>query len=824
MPPQARPQHLPLAFVIQGLFLAFSGAPAQAAAATPASVGTVSDVVVTTGVRGGERTVADSPAPIDVVSGEQIRQSGSADLKEILNRLLPSFNLPGVNGGGTSWSVRAITMRGLPGDQVLFLVNGKRRHNTALINNLARIGNGGVPVDLDLIPVSAIERIEVLRDGAAAQYGSDAIAGVINIILKRDDHGFTTETTVGQNVQRDGETFLQGLDGGFSLGDLGGFVHWALNYRSNEASSRAQAVTGRVYHPLADGSPDPREYTVDRKRWGDSYGQGEMETWNTAYNAELPLSAELTLYSFSTLSFRRSLKNTGSFLPTNINSLPEVYPDGFAAYRVIDENDFQTAVGARGQFQAWRWDLSTTYGRDHAELDARKTLNASLGPGSPTSFNLSAHTFEQWTTNLDLSRALEIGLGKPLDVSFGAEHRYERFEIDAGEYASYVIGDYVIPSGPYAGSRPNPGLASYNGTAPAEAGSIDRNSYAAYADLGAQLTPAWYLGAAVRAEHYSDSAGDTVSGKLSSRYELAPGLALRGTVNNGFRAPSLAQNIFASNTVTLRTLADGSYVEQALKVLPPTSAAARALGASELKPEKSRNYSLGVTFEPQRQLRLTVDAYQIDISDRIVQTGLLTGPAVSAILTASGFDPNMSVQYYTNAVDTRSRGVDVVAEYTQDWQDAGVVRWGLAYAWNKTTITRLKGTPAALSNLGYELFDRQKRGDLTVGTPRDKVILSANWLVSDFDINLRVTRYGKYSEISTVASNDRSYSAKWITDLDIAYALDASTSLAIGANNLFDVYPDKIGPVTTTGILQYGSFSPFGITGGFYYARLTHRF
>ncbi|ENO89439.1 TonB-dependent receptor plug domain-containing protein [Thauera linaloolentis] len=819
--PQSQPRLLRLAFLVQGLFLA--GAGGHAAAETT-SLGKVGDVVVTTGIRGIERTVADSPAPIDVVSGDTLRQSGNSDLKEVLNRLLPSFNLPAMNGGGTSYISRAVTMRGLPGDQVLVLVNGKRRHNTALINNLARVASGSVPTDLDLIPLSAVERIEVLRDGAAAQYGSDAIAGVINIILKRSDNGVTSETTIGQNYERDGETFQQALDGGFALGSDGGFLHWALNYKTNQPSARGQDAPGQLYHALPDGSPDPREATADRKAWGGPYGQGEIDIVNTAYNAELPLANGVTLYSFSTLSYRHALKNTGSFLPTSINALPELYPDGITAYRVIDETDFQVAAGARGETAGWHWDLSSTYGRDRTKLNARKTLNASLGPASPTSFHLTTHIFEQWTNNADVTRQFDLGLAKPLQVSFGAEHRYERFQIKAGEPDAYTIGDYVIPSGPYAGRRPNPGLVSYNGTSPAEAGSISRDSYAAYADIGADITQRWYLGAALRAEHYTDSAGDTVSGKLSSRYVLAPGLAIRGTVNNGFRAPSLAQSIYASNTVGYLVLPDGSYEQLPQKVLPVGSPEARALGAEPLDPEKSLNYSLGITFEPNAQFRLTVDAYQIKVRDRIVQTGLLRGPTVSAILAAGGFDPNLSAQYYTNAVDTVTRGVDLVSEYTQDLDEYGLVRWGLAYAWNKTSIDRLKDTPAVLGNLGYELFDRQKRGELTVGTPRDKVILSANWLVSDFDVNLRLTRYGKYSEISTSAVNDRTYSAKWITDLDIAYAITPQTTLAIGANNLFDVYPDKKGIPSTTGTFQYGQFSPFGFTGGYYYARLTHNF
>ena len=782
------------------------------------------DVVVTTGNRGAQRTIANNPAPIDVVTADQITATGKTGLKEILNQLLPSFNLPGINGGGTSWTVRATTLRGLTGDEVLFLVNGKRRHNTALINNLARVGNGGVPVDLDLIPVAAIDHIEVLRDGAAAQYGSDAIAGVINIVLKQSDSGGEADTTLGQNYGGDGKSGHQTLDWGTRLGDKG-FAHFALDAKANEPSTRAQlSSVAHPYNPLPNGQPDPRDQTVDRSTWGQSYGAGRDAVVSGAYNADLPLE-NIDLYSFSTLAFRNSRKNTGSFLPNNLNSLPEVYPDGFNAYRRIFETDFQVAAGARGNVAGWKWDLSSTYGEDHARLDAENTLNATLGPSSPTAFNLASQIYDQWTNNLDFTRGFDAGLAKPLAVSFGFEHRYERYQIKPGEADAYAIGDYIIPTGFYAGQHPQPGLASYAATSPADAGDINRNNLATYLDLGADITKQWYVGAAARFEHYDDSAGNTVSGKLTSRYEFLPGYALRGTVSNGFKAPSLAQTIFASSTVTGQVDANGVWQTYPVKVLPVNSAEAIALGADPLKPEKSTNYSLGFTAEPVRKLRLTLDAYQIKIRDRIVQTSLLTGSAVSNVLVANGFAPGQSAQYYTNGADTRTRGVDVVAEYTTDFDRYGVVKWNAGYAWDKTTITHLKDTPAVLQNLGYALFNRQQQGDLTVGTPKDKLVLGGNWLLDRWNTSLRLTRYGQYTETGTVASNDRVYGAKWITDLDVGYDVNSHVTVAVGANNLFDVYPDKIGIVDTkTGTGAYGTFSPFGITGGFYYARLAYHF
>ncbi|KAF0812652.1 Colicin I receptor [Andreprevotia sp. IGB-42] len=800
----------------------FSSLPLAWAETAPS--GQVQDVVVTTGTRGEQRTVADSPVPIDVVTSEQIQATGKTGLKEILNQLLPSFNLPGINGGGTSWTVRATTLRGLSGDQVLYLVNGKRRHNTALINNLARVGNGGVPVDLDLIPVAAIDHIEVLRDGAAALYGSDAIAGVINIVLKKTDSGGESTTTIGQNYEGDGASGHQTLDWGIRLGEEG-FAHFSLDAKANEAAPRGDPSSlAHVYNPLPNGQPDPRDKTVNRRTWGLSYGQGRDAVVSGAYNAELPVN-DIVLYSFSTLAYRNSRKNTGSFLPNNLNALPELYPDGFNAYRRIYETDFQVAGGARGTVSNWKWDLSSTYGQDHAKLDGENTLNATLGPASPTSFNLATQIYDQWTNNLDFTRGFDAGLAKPLDVSIGFEQRWEQYRILPGDPSSYAIGNYVIPGGFFKGLHPQPGLASYNGTSPADSGEITRNNVAAYLDVGADITKQWYLGAAGRFEHYSDSAGNTASGKLTTRYEFTPGFAVRGTASNGFRAPSLAQTLYSSSTFTGQISPTGVWQTFPIKVLRVTSPEAKALGAEPLKPEKSLNYSVGFTLEPTRSARLTVDAYQIDISDRITQTSLLNGPVVSAILAANGLTPGLSAQYYTNAVDTRTRGVDVVGEYTSNLDDYGAVKWSAGYSWNKSRITHIKDTPQQLRKIGYDLFNRQQQGDLTVGTPQDKLVLSGDWLIKQWNVNLRLTRYGDYVETGVYAANDRTYSAKWITDLDVSYAFTPNVNLAIGANNLFDVYPDKIGVIDAkTGNGGYGSFSPFGINGGFYYTRLTYRF
>ncbi len=787
------------------------------------------DTVLVTGLRGNQqRTLTDTPVPIDVYTSEQLTATGKSGLKEILARLIPSFNVPTFNGGGTGFVVRGISMRGLGGDQVLILVNGKRRHNTAMINNNARVGNASTPVDLDLIPTAAVERIEVLRDGAAAQYGSDAIAGVINIILKRNAQGLTAETSLGQNYNGDGTTGHEAANLGTTLGD-GGFFNLSFDAKAQEPWIRDSAASGQLYFNQPDGSPDPRE--GNRHGWGNEYGLGRDRTTSLAYNLEVPLQNDVSLYSFSTLSYRNSNKDLGHRKPTDITSLAGVpgapYGDGGQARREIEEVDYQATAGLKGELAGWDWDVSSSYGRDKARLYTDNNVNISNGPDfSQHRFHLANEVFDQWTTNLDVTRALDIGWSSPLQTSAGLEYRRETFTLEAGEPNAYNQGSYVIPSGPFAGRVPDPGLFSVAGTSPDDAGSSQRQNVAAYFDLGLDITNDWYVGAAVRHEKYNQGIGDTTSGKLTTRYEFLPGYAVRAGVSKGFRAPSLAQNQFSATSSITQFGVGGVTSVARTRQMRPDSAEAKALGATSLQPETSLSYSLGLTAEPVERLRLTADWYLIDIDDRILQTGVLSGTAVSNILTANGLPPNLAGQYYANAADTRTQGVDLVAEYSLALQQYGQAKFSLAYNHNRNTIRALAANPSQLSSLGagYVLFDRQQQTDLTRATPKDKWIASTQYRLDRWNVNLALTRYGQYTEGSNIPENDRTYSAKWITDLDVAYDVTDNLTVALGANNLFDVYPDKKGIKTWAGTYEYGMFSPYGFAGGYYYGRVSVAF
>ncbi len=801
------------------------------------------DEVVVTGVRGHPRTIANSPVPIDVISPAQLTQTGKVGLKQVLATVIPSLTLAAQNGGGTSASVAPYAVEGLTGDYVLVLVNGKRRHSTALINNLATLGGGSTPVDLDLIPPSAIDHVEYLRGGAAAQYGSDAITGVINIILKDSASGGGSETTIGQTYKSAGRLYQENADFGAHFFD--GSIHFALSAVRNEPAPANGPSTGVLY-PLVKGALDPREATANTN-YGSAYGRSTLnDQINLSYDLATPIGHGLEFYSFSTFSYRDIKDARGAFRPDDLSSLPQIYPNGFQAYRRIHETDFQVAAGVKGELAGWSWDASSTFGEDNARLGATNTLNASLGPSvTQSSFYMGKQIFDQWSNNLDVTRSFNIGLAKPLDVSWGFEHRFEQFAEVAGEPNAYINGGYRVPNDGtpfgdlYHGKFPQAGLQSFTGTTPQDASTHHRNNVAAYVDLGTNPFERWYVGLAARAEHYDDSSGNSYSGKFTTRYEILPGLAVRASVSNGFHAPSLAEEWFSTTQNTTQVLAGTSQqISVQSKFLPVSNPLAVALGSKPLTPETSLSYSLGVTYEPIHRLRLTVDVYQIDLADRIVKSSPISLTSTQA--AALGFPDTRTAQYFINGVNTQTRGVDAVAEYEQSLGAFGTVHWSAIYSGNGTSITHLNANAANFSALAQKQLIEQ--------TPRYRLGLGADWDVGKWSVHLLQTLYGRYEEPvnNTV---DEVFHPKWVTDLDISYHVTPTLTVAAKANNLFNAYPSRVpnsilvqtaavdsvltgAPgytlagygVPTSGGGLYGTIAPFGLQGGFYYVRVGVKF
>ena len=784
------------------------------------SATSANETVIVTGTRGQPRTVTSSAAPIDVIgSGALDQLSGGAPLRDELSDLLPSFQSQDWVGS-SSWNsiIRPAGLRGLGGADVLVLVNGKRRHNGALLDlSTGNLDNGADPVDLDLIPDAAIDHIEVLRDGASAQYGSDAIAGVINIILKKNVDGGDLNLHSGLRYAGDGATYGASTTLGFPLPNEGS-ITLSATYDGAQRATRATAVPGSFYFPV-NGQPDPRENTVNRYTY-----LGGLPDVNSALfteNAEMPIGG-ISFYNTGTFGYRVGFVGQAGRKPNATTDIDAIFPDGFSPFYTLRENDFQDTMGATGTIAGWNWDLSTTGGQDFVINGSKHTLNASLGATSPTRFSTFSTAFDQITTNLDLTQSMQVD-GRPLQVSFGFEHRYEHYMTEAKDPAAYTNGGYVFPSGtPLAGQ---PGAVGTQGAIivqPSDQADLSRSVLATYGDLEYNFTDAWLVGVAGRVENYSDSAGTTAGGKLTTRYEFSPELAVRATVSNGFRAPTLSQEGFAETSDQFNVV-NGAFQLIQAKYVTPSNPVGIALGAKPLKPETSMNYSVGFVFTPDSNINITVDAYDIDLYHRISLTGLLSGSGVNAILVANGQATNQQIRYFSNAIDTQTQGVDVVGTYNWDLEDFGDLHLSAGYNANASVITRIAPNPSQLSNLGLTLFDRQSQGAITVANPHSKIILGENWSLSGWDLNLRETRYASVTSLNDTPSLDQHYGPRILTDVSVSRKFNDTVSLTLGADNVFNVYPDKNTVANTSGLPVWAGISPFGYYGGFYYLRLNYK-
>ena len=816
-----------------GLLVLQAPVLAQAPASTEPAKG---DEIIVTGTRATTRTVAESLAPIDVLSPADLQASGKQSVRDLLGTLVPSISVSN-SGAGASFAVKTLSLRGLSGDQVLVLVNGKRRHNTSTLFINGTTQNGQSPPDLDLIPASAISRIEVLRDGASAQYGSDAIAGVINLILRSSDHGGEANVLGGQTYNGGGTTGqAQGVVG-FKLGE-GGHIDFAVDGRYQGRTYRG-GPNQTILYPLVNGGLDPRELTANR--YTTHPGQPRVKTLDLSYDASLPVADDITLYSFSTASIRRSDAFLTFRNPSASNNILEVYPDGYSPELHVDDRDFQVAGGLKGGgLLGFDWDVSSTYGYNQARYH-EGGLNASLGPASPKYFNVGKVTATEWTTNADFRRDFDIGTAKPVLIDVGAEYRRNSYTIGAGDLASYVDGGYRTTTGTFANVARVAGAQGVTGFPASAAGTFRRNNVAAYADVEDTILQGWDVALAGRFEHYSD-AGDTTTGKASTRYEPVRGLAFRATVSTGFRAPTLQQQHYASSS-TIGVVVNGVSVLLPVQALPVDSAAAIALGATPLKPEKSTNISGGIVFTAIPRFNLTIDAYQIKIRDRILLSGTLSGAAVNAALAAAGITTATSGFYFSNAASTRTRGLDVVATYRAGLGNLGSAVLTASGNINHTIFTSIDSPPPALAAAGLVLIDRARQGDFTHGQPRNKEILSVDWTLHRFSSNLRATRYGKVTQTSTNPANDDIIPSKVIFDLNFSYALTSNLKLTAGANNLFNIYPPVLklanrGQTANSLLAQangfpalgatntgyYNAYSPYGVSGGFWYARVNFSF
>lgn len=798
--------------------------------------------VVIIGSRSTPRTNIESVVPVDVISTKDVKAVAQTDITQILNYIAPSFSSNRQTVADGTDHIDPASLRGLGPDQVLVLVNGKRRHTTALVNINGTFGRGSVGTDMNSIPMASIERIEVLRDGAAAQYGSDAIAGEVNIVLKKvSPYSFSTSfgqsdsQNLGQNFS-DGRTFQADFSKGWEFKNERGFINLSAQYLSRQYTNRGGLDTRPLLYsgnPTKGANESESDYQarfaelkaaddvlaqangLDRNnmRVGNSdskNGGGFLNgQYNFSQNTQLYFSTGITHKTGSAAGFYR--------LPSQTTQVDlSIYPDGFLPFINTTINDYSLTVGLRTKiFNDWNFDLSNTSGENNIKFNIDNTVNASLPTGtSPTSFYAGELVFRQNTSNLDISKKHEFGNGffRSLNTAFGAEYRIDNYQIRPGEELSYSFGQPSagIPGRMIGTTFTAAGAQVFPGFSPENAINESRNNVSTYADFEAEIGSRILIGAAGRYENYSDF-GSNFSYKFTGKVKLFGDVSLRGAFATGFRAPSLAQRYF--NNESTQFVAGAAT--QVLTVNNDNPVVAQ-FGVGSLKPEISRSGSLGLAGRIVKNFTFTIDAYNIDIRDRIVfssqysrertATGTLipTG-IVNQILDT--VDPNAqinSVQFFTNAINTNTAGLDVVLTNKFNLNNKSNFILSIAGNLNKTVVRSVTGSDLIESDatLKARLFDRLEQSRFESSVPKSKLNITGTFNINKLSILARTVRFGEVTYLNAIDPNvpanglpvelDQTFSAKWVTDLSVTYQASKVWSLTIGANNIFDIYPDLL--------------------------------
>ncbi len=778
------------------------------------------DQVVVVGSRIVGRTSVHTPVAIDVVSVGKLQESApQTTVQDLLAYLIPSFNSVRQSASDGTEHIDPVSLRGLGPDQVLVLLNGKRRHTSSLVNYQNTVGNGSVGTDLSTIPVTAIEKIEVLRDGAAAQYGSDAIAGVINIILKKNP-GASASLMYGQTGRNDGNTYEAAVNYGTSLGKEESFINFTLQLSHRGKTNRTQNHNLDIFGDnfAYDFANDPTQARanddaiiqsrgLNRDDFNFQIGDAQIRQGQFFINAQYPLNEKWNAYTFGGISVKKGNGFGFRRLPSETsNVVLSIYPNGFQPVLESSVYDFSWAAGAKYKFQDWALDISNTIGSNAFDYRVTHTNNASLGAKSPTEFDAGSHNFLQNTFNVDAAKKIDN-----FSVGFGGEFRFEQYQIKAGEEASYaqydVHGNIVTASTPLTDVSGTGGSQSFVGFSPANALKKNRTSSALYAD-GTYDVQNLNLEAAARFENYSDF-GSTLTGKLALRYEFLKNVALRGSVGTGFRAPSLQQQYFNNSYADISTDGVGIVNDG---IFNNDSEVAKALGFDKLKEEKSVNYSLGLTFKPINRLYITLDGYLIKVKDRIVITSQFTDP----IFANYGVK---SARFFANAVDTRTRGIDFVASYDVNLA-SGLLNVNLAANFTETKITKFH-FPSSLKASQDEFFGPDQVNIIESLSPKAKGSLGLNYKIKKFNVLLRNTYFGQVTRNGFPYGIVQKFSPKVVTDLTVGYDITPKFNFTVGANNLFDVFSDKQAYENSYyGVFKYAPVQ-MGTTSNFFFGRLS---
>ena len=802
------------------------------------------ETVIVTGTRATGLDEFTSASPVQVLSTEELQSAGRPDLMNALANVVPSFTAQAFGGDMANQTLQA-KMRGLSPNHTLVLVNGKRRHTTSSLAILGGPYQGGAGVDLNFVPIDSIDHVEVLTEGAAATYGTDAIAGVINIIQKKNPDGGSLSYSYGGHYAGDGDTSSYNGSIGLEAMD-GSYFSFAAEYREHEHTNRGD-IDPRVVDPAridpAAGGTYPNTNMPDAKGYpylNQIFGDAAYEIKLVSLNAGIPIGDNAEIYAFGTWGDKHAASFENYRLPSRVShtdtstgAVTYFRPFGFDPREETEETDYSASTGVKGDVGSWSYDVGTTYGKDNIDLFTRDSANASMFANTgqtPVNFYDGNYTSTQWTTNVDITKDFDIGTAGPLTFAFGAEYREENWEASPGD----------------EGSRYLEGGQSFPGISTSDSGAHDRNVVAGYVDFLLKPVESLSLDLAGRYEDYSDF-GDTVVGKLSARYELTDAFALRGTVSTGFRAPTLAEEFYSATNVGPTT----AFVQ-----MPPNAPATGLLGlGAGLQPEESTNYSLGFVWRPENAMSLTFDLYEVEVRDRIAATstfyGTIDGQLYSQVIVdaiiANGnvLDPEVTaegdtgINLFTNGVTTRTRGVDVMFDLASDF-DALKVNWSIAATYTNTDVTDVRDTPAEFGTT-QALFDKVALSDLEDTSPDYMVNLGASMRWERLSVDVHELVYGPCSEWENDGGDTNGTPMFYqteigvtpITNLEVSFQAMDALEITVGATNLFDEKPNKrnddlrqaqFDAGDNSAVAGYPSFSPFGINGAYYYGKLSFRF
>ncbi|MBK6264016.1 TonB-dependent receptor [Marivirga sp. S37H4] len=798
------------------------------------------DLVTVVGSRTTPRTTMESPVPIDNISATELSTSGQNVLDQQLMFKVPSYNATQQPISDAAAHFSPAGLRGLLPSRTLVLVNGKRKNSSALVYSYVTPGRGEVGVDMKAIPTAAIDRVEILRDGAAAQYGSDAVAGVINLVLKKKSDPFIN---MGYNVTSEGDGQQYNFDTGFGVDILDkGYANFTFSYIDQQRTQRAGEITSLEDEANYWGVTETSDYSLSdldgfltrNPSAGFQVGLPDMTITSFAYNTGYTLREESNteIYSFGTLTNRTGSAPQFARVPYWVPGFQAIYPNQefFLAEMAPQILDNTFSLGFRSDFNDWNFDLSSTLGKNRIDYYIINSFNQSFAGTSPSNFYNGAHEFSHIVNNLDVSRAFKPAGIKALTLAFGAEHRTENFKIEAGEFASYGDGGSPDAQGDRTGSESFPGFK------PENASNNYRSNLGFYTELTTDITDAFLIGGATRFENYSDF-GQNISWKLNSRVKLYEDkINVRASVSNGFRAPSLHQIYYTAVTTTLT---ENGVVQNG--ILENENPALRALGIPRLQAETSFNVGAGLTYRITDNIGLTADVYQITVEDRIVLSGQVTAtgdPAspIDQVLSDVGVG---SAGFFLNAIDTKTQGLDIVLTFDDITAGKGYFEGSISANFNETTVESINLPNFIVENdLENNIFSREDVSRMETWRPQEKVVGTVTYNLDKFSTSLSSLYYGAVTYLSNNEVDDATYSGKTIVNLSVSYEMNDNVQFTLGVNNIANVYPDTFSEAYSdreghpidrnldfVGRFKYPwQTTQFGIDGRRYFADINFRF